>query len=376
MTRIFHTADLHIGLKFTRASYSPDLREKLVDARLNTLTRLVEKANDEHCDLFVVAGDMFDHLKVGQAVIQKSGEALRGFAGVAVVLPGNHDFLQRSDDPLWPHMEQALGEGHLILQEQRPYDLSDHGLPVVLYPGPCLSKHSAENAVGWIREISLQSRDEAKFHIGVAHGSLDGVSPDFDSRYFPMTHRELQETGLDLWLLGHTHIRYPDQPEGSGDRLFYPSTPEPDGFDCRHEGFALIIDLCRDHSPKYRSVATGQFRFHDLNRQLTRESDVLALQKELKHLAASNQLVKLRLYGRLSDQLLSDLRDGLSSFQTAFGYFETDTNDLIQEITQVEIDRDFTQDSFPHRLLSTLATNEPGSLALQLAYELVQKVKQ
>lgn len=376
MTRIFHTADLHIGLKFTRASYSPDLRDELVDARLSTLVRMVEKANDEHCDLFVVAGDMFDHLRVSQSVIQKSGAALRGFAGVAVVLPGNHDFLQRSDDSLWPQMEKALGEGHLILEEQRPYDLSDHGIPVVLYPGPCLSKHSPESAVGWVRAISPQSRDEAKFHIGIAHGSLDGVSPDFDSRYFPMTHRELEEMGLDLWLLGHTHIRYPDQSEGSGDRLFYPSTPEPDGFDCRHEGFAWIIDLSQDHQPRYRSLSTGQYRFHDLDRQLTRESDVLSLHKELKDLAASKHLVKLRLHGRLSDQLLSDLRECISSCQTAFGYLEADTSDLIQEITQVEIDRDFTQGSFPHRLLSSLAANEPGSLALQLAYELVQKVKQ
>lgn len=376
MTRIFHTADLHIGLKFTRSGYSPDQREKLVEARLDTLVRMVEKANDERCNLFVVAGDMFDHLRVSQAVVRKSGEALRKFSGVAVVLPGNHDFLQRSDDPFWPQMKQALGESHLILEEQRPYDLSDHGIPVVLYPGPCLSKHSAENAVSWIHAVSPQSRNEAKFHVGVAHGSLDGVSPDFDSRYFPMTHRELETTGLDVWLLGHTHIRYPDQQEGSGDRIFYPSTPEPDGFDCRHEGFAWIIELSQDHPPKYRSVATGQYRFRDLNRQLTCESDVRSLHQELKGLAAMNQLLRLRLHGRLADQLLSDLKEGLPSYEAAFGYLETDTNDLIKEITQVDIDREFTQGSFPHRLLSELATNDPGSLALKLAYELVQKVRQ
>ncbi|MDZ4685486.1 MAG: DNA repair exonuclease [Planctomycetaceae bacterium] len=376
MTRIFHTADLHIGLKFTRASYSPDLREKLVAARVDTLTRLVEKANDEHCELFVVAGDMFDHLRVTQTVIRKSAEALRRFAGVVVVLPGNHDFCQRSDDPVWPHMENALGEGHLILREQRPYDLSDQGIPVVLYPGPCGSKHSSDNAVGWIRSISPESRDESKFHIGIAHGSLDGVSPDFDGRYFPMTHRELEAMGLDLWLLGHTHIRYPDQLEGSGNRLFYPSTPEPDGFDCRHEGFAWIIDLSRSQPAQYRSLATGQYRFHDFDRQLLQKSDVLALQRELNGLAAGNQLVKLRLHGQLSDQLLADLRDALSSCQPAFGYFEPDTTDVIQEITQVDIDREFTQGSFPHRLLSQLAANQPASLALQLAYELVQEAQQ
>ena len=36
--KILHTADLHIGLKFTRG-YDPDVREKLIQARLDTFKR-------------------------------------------------------------------------------------------------------------------------------------------------------------------------------------------------------------------------------------------------------------------------------------------------------------------------------------------------
>ena len=53
---IFCTSDLHLGMKF--ANYPDNIRESLVEARFKTLKRLVEKANSEKCDLFVVAGDL------------------------------------------------------------------------------------------------------------------------------------------------------------------------------------------------------------------------------------------------------------------------------------------------------------------------------
>ncbi|OHB79632.1 MAG: hypothetical protein A2W31_02150 [Planctomycetes bacterium RBG_16_64_10] len=60
--RIFHTADVHIGLKFMRG-YPDAIRDKLLDARLETLARLVDIANEQQCHLFVVAGDLFNNVR-------------------------------------------------------------------------------------------------------------------------------------------------------------------------------------------------------------------------------------------------------------------------------------------------------------------------
>ena len=109
--RIFHTSDLHIGLKFTRG-YSDDIIQKLSDARLGVVSRLVEIANREKCDLFVIAGDLFDNLRVPKTTIRRAAESLRRFEGVVAVLPGNHDYIQQADDPVWPVFRDALGEGH------------------------------------------------------------------------------------------------------------------------------------------------------------------------------------------------------------------------------------------------------------------------
>ena len=54
LLRIFHTADLHIGMKFN--SYPDDIRNCLIEARFDVLDKMVRILNDRLCNLFVVAG--------------------------------------------------------------------------------------------------------------------------------------------------------------------------------------------------------------------------------------------------------------------------------------------------------------------------------
>lgn len=43
------TSDVHLGMKF---STHPKVQEELTEARFLALSNLVQKANEEHCDLF------------------------------------------------------------------------------------------------------------------------------------------------------------------------------------------------------------------------------------------------------------------------------------------------------------------------------------
>ena len=89
--KIFHTADLHLGMKFARY---PAIQNELINARYEALERMVEMANKEECELFIVAGDLFDRVTVKPVEIKKAVDILNGFAGdLVLVLPGNHDFI-------------------------------------------------------------------------------------------------------------------------------------------------------------------------------------------------------------------------------------------------------------------------------------------
>ncbi len=374
MIRIFHTADIHLGLKFLRG-YSDEVRQKLIDARLAVVTRMVQTATSDKCDLFVVAGDLFDNVRVPKTLVRQAAQALSQFEGLVVVLPGNHDYVQEaSEDPIWPAFSEALGEGHLVLREPRVYDLSEFNLPVLLYAGPCGTRHSSQNSIGWVRE-AVAKDDRKLVRVGIAHGSLAGLSPDFNNNYFPMTHEELDQSGTDLWLLGHTHVRYPDVSSGSGERIFYPSAPEPDGFDCSHAGFAWIIELQDNGALKYRSVQTGTHRFHELPVKLGQENDLTELQNRFAEFDASADLVKLTLSGRLEGSLFEQLPEFVAKLQRMALHLEVDRSAVVRFIQQNDLDCEFTQGSFPHQLLSELARSPEDSLALQLAYELVQEAR-
>jgi DNA repair exonuclease SbcCD nuclease subunit len=77
--KIFCTSDLHLGMKF--ANYPDNIRQSLVEACFKTLEGLVEKANSEKCDLFVVAGDLFDRISVAKGDIARASQTLGEFQG-------------------------------------------------------------------------------------------------------------------------------------------------------------------------------------------------------------------------------------------------------------------------------------------------------
>lgn len=375
MIRLFHTADLHLGLKFTRGGYSPALQKQLVDQRLETLRSMVDLANARECGVFVIAGDLFDTPRVAKGLVRETAEILTRFEGIVVVLPGNHDYVQE-DDPLWPPFIDALGEGHHLLSRETPCDLREQGVPLVLFPGVCGSRHSKENAVGWVPAAltSLDLPDEVR-RVGVAHGSLEGLSPDFSGDYFPMTRKELESSGMDVWLLGHTHVRHPDRETFTGERVLFPATPEPDGFDCRHAGHAWIVEISEKGEVSGESLRTGRFRFRTVAKMVTGEPDLAALQSEFSAYSAETDLVKVALSGRLPGDLYDTRGEWLQALRKSALYLEDDFSGLIKEIRSADIEREFTQGSFPFRLLSGLAGEDGDPESLQIAWDLVKEAK-
>jgi DNA repair protein SbcD/Mre11 len=370
--RILHTADLHLGMKFT-GRYPAIVRDSLVRARLATLGTLVETANAQGADLFVIAGDLFHDQTVARRDVRAAAEILNRFTGrLVLVLPGNHDFLQEGESPLWDRFRETVGDQVLLLTETKPYPLGDYDLPLVVYPGPCTAKHSPTNAIGWIQS---GSKEPDTWHIGVAHGSLEGVSPDFQGDYYPMTTEDLRQAGLDLWLMGHTHNRVPDVDQGRESRILFSSTPEPDGFDCRHPGHAWIIELNDNRSLSYHSVTAGHHRFSVQEVVLNSEDDLETLRAQFGQLDPERDLVKIALKGRLPAELFDQRGTLLEALKQSVLHLEPDFTELFRRITAEDVDREFTEGSFPHRLLNRLVQGGGDPRALQLAYDLIEEVR-
>ncbi|MGI5910990.1 MAG: metallophosphoesterase family protein [Syntrophomonadaceae bacterium] len=366
--KIFHTADLHIGMKFN--SYPEPIKSKLQEARLEVLLKMLSIANKENCNLFVVAGDLFHNIKgINKKAIVQTAQYLEEFQGECVlILPGNHDYDNDRMD-FWDTFKNTIGDKTIFLDREAPVSLIDYGLDVTVYPAPCHSKHSDTNNIGWIGE---QKVDSEHINIGIAHGSLQGISPDIESSYFYMTPQELENLPMDLWLLGHTHVAYPVNESIKDWKVFNPGTPEPDGLDCWHNGHAWLIDV-DDHKRKTANlVLTGTYRFLDKNYTIADSDDLDQLQAALLKEKPETTIARIHLAGRVSNDTYSYRKEIFKTLEQTLAYLIIDDFNLGIKITPEKISQEFTEGSFPQQLLKALTDDED---AMQMAYELIMGVR-
>ncbi|RAK05048.1 DNA repair exonuclease SbcCD nuclease subunit [Halanaerobium saccharolyticum] len=366
--KIMHTGDVHLGMKFNQY---PQISSDLEEARYQALENVIKAGNQRNVNLLAIAGDLFDKASIKSVNIKKTIAILDKFAGDAVlILPGNHDY---SDGitALWDQFKKNIKGRMLILDQEKIYDLHDFGISAAVYPAPCDSKLSSENKLGWIKNLS--ERPAADYHLALAHGALAGFSPDLNDDYFKMTKEELLDLEMDLWLLGHSHLPYPEMKNVKMQKIFNNGTPEPDGMDCRHQGSAWYIELDEENQVQAERIRTGNYHFSDLEKIINSQSELENLVNQILSFAPENKILRLKLKGELprddftvKDKYLSELRDNCF-------YAKIDQSALNIKIDQDLIKEEFVENSFPHQLLSELEDNKQ---AQQLAYKMLKEVQQ
>lgn len=366
MLKIFHTGDIHIGKKFK--NYESGVRDALVEARFECIESMVDIANSEKCNIFAVAGDLFDRVNnVPKKDIKRVADLLCGFKGsVVVVLPGNHDFYDE-DSVLWHSFEDSVTSSNVVLlKKNEPVLLDEFGLDAVIYPAICESRHSDENALGWMKQSDFSFDVPV---IGMAHGALEALSADLEGKYYFMTMDELHSIPVDAWLLGHTHVPYPQGDTFSGNRIFNAGTPEPDGMDFHGEGAAFIITV-DENSCSAKRVITSKYRFADLEYDVKSFNDLEKIADEICSMNKDGTyLIRLRLNGTLDRDDYVKLPDLYKKIGENVFYLDVRDKELTELIDKSTVESEFTRGSFPYRFLMELADDKD---ALQMAYELVK----
>ncbi len=362
--KIFHTGDLHIGMKF--ANYPENIKRPLVEARFETLEKMVKEAHNLGADLFVVAGDLFNSIKINKSDLKRTADILSKFEGnLVAVLPGNHDYDNEGVD-LWKDFMGFARDNVILLNEERPYSLKDYDLDLMIYPGPCHSKHSASNSIGWIKNLEL--KDDHKYKVGIAHGAIEGLSPDLEGNYYYMSFNELESLPLNVWLLGHTHVAYPSQDKVVNHRIFNAGTHEPDGMNFLREGAAWLIEL-EDQDIKAERIVVGKYMFLDKKYTVNSRADLERIERDLVTSNAKSTLVRISLEGSLEKEIYEELNDYYKSLTDKLLYLAIEDSKLNLRITMEIIEKEYEKGSFPFEFLRKL---EGDQEALQLAYDLVR----
>ena len=374
--KIFVTGDNHIGLKFNRY---PQVKDKLIESRYDSMEKMVKTAEDEQCDIFVITGDLFERINASKKEVERVVNILAKFNGDVFVLPGNHDYYT-GEEQVWMYFNEAVSKCNnniKLITEMKEFTVDIDDQTVGIYPAFCQSKHSGQNNLDWIKGMDI---NVSRFNIGIAHGNIDGVSPDMTDNYFNMEKDELYKIPVDVWLMGHAHISYPELPVDryvTGHKIFNPGTHEQTDLSNNTEGCAFIISLEMNNGEKTvsaRRVITGNVRFYDIHVDVNAEMGLGgSIENALKDIEnKENSVLRLTLSGAVNADEYYNRSDIYESTLDGYMDHECVDSELSELITKEKIRDEFPEISFAAQLLESL--DDPKEV--QMAYELIKACRQ
>ncbi|MGJ7567254.1 metallophosphoesterase [Variovorax sp. GB1R11] len=284
MISLLHTADWQIGRVFSQ--FEPDDAAALFEARFKVVERLAGIAAERKVDAVLVAGDVFDLQTVSDKTIRRMFNAMQGFSGPWLLIPGNHD--SALSESVWRRAERlgAIPPNAVCCLEPRPHTVAGK---FVLLPAPLTQRHTYGDLTDW---FAAAPSEAGLPRIGLAHGCVQGIlSEDIDSAN-PIAAGRAGEAGLDYLALGDWHgTRQIDE------RTWYAGTPETDRFRANDSGQALLVSIAGVGAvPEVETIRTGQFDWQQLEPRLTVASDIDELVEKLAAVD-SGDVLQLRVQG-------------------------------------------------------------------------------
>ena len=300
MIKILHSADWHLDAPLQG-------KESLKKALLSIPGKLASLCNQEHCDLVLLAGDLFDgpHSFEG---LQALKQALAQMAIPVFISPGNHD-CARPDSPWltesWPENVHIFTKPQVEYVDLENLDCRIYGAGFSSMDCPALLE-------------GFCAQGTAKYAIGVFHGDPTMIS----SPYNPITQTQIRESGLNYLALGHIHKA------GNltcGETLcLWPGCPMGKDYGESGEKGAYIVTL--DDTVHAQFVPLDTPRFYDL--ELNVQGDAQAVLERLLPPAGSGDYYRITLTGS-SEPL---------DLQALTGHFNHVPNLVLRDRTSLPVD--------------------------------------
>ena len=221
--RFVHAADLHLDSPFRGIrSKTPDhVSDTLYRSTFDAYQAIIDLCINEEVDALLVAGDVYDgadrslraQLKFFEGLKQLSKAGIRSF-----VCHGNHDPLDGWEARLDPPTGCSIFQDEVTGEPVFPTEPDRAMVYGISYP----RREVHENLVPRFGDVPAGG-----FNIGLLHANVN-YDPDHDP-YAPCTIKDLEETSVDYWALGHIHthrilrqempaIVYPGNPQGRHPR--------------------------------------------------------------------------------------------------------------------------------------------------------------
>jgi DNA repair exonuclease SbcCD nuclease subunit len=347
--RFLHSADWQIGRVFSQ--FEPDDAAALFEARFQAVERLAALAVERRVDAVLVAGDVFDAQTVSDKTIRRLFNAMQGYVGPWVLLPGNHDAALA--ESVWTRAHRLGAIPVNVIPCLRPeVQIVDDRFAVL--PAPLVQRHTYGDLTDWYASAATP---EGLPRIGLAHGAVQGVLPDDIDSANPIAADRAITARLDYLALGDWH--------GSkrlDDRTWYAGTPETDRFKANDSGQALLVSLAgAGATPEVQPLRTGRYRWQQRDIRLAVPTDMDAA---LDTLAAfgGDDVVQFRVSGTSDLSGQRRLQHGVESARARVRALVYESQDLRLEPTEEDIEA-LHADGYVGEVLQQLRDEQSGQEA-------------
>jgi DNA repair exonuclease SbcCD nuclease subunit len=293
MLKILHTADIHLGAKFSGLGNKGASQREQLRA---TFKNVIATAINERVSIVLIAGDLFDANQQPQRnidlVIEQFNLLNQNNIPVCLI-PGTHDSLDSSSIYRKVDFEGKCSNLKIFADENiscKEYP----GLDLTVYGKPNLSNRS------YISPLKgLKRSTSTKFHIAVAHGSF--YIPEKiagDDHVFRL--EEVKASGMDYLALGHWHRVYSCSEKPPA---WYSGPPEwiPDQTE---KGGVLLISLSDTGEVKVEPKKLGLRDYDEVEIDMSEIQDLAKLKVRISEGANQNLVRKATLKGLRDAELI------------------------------------------------------------------------
>jgi len=291
--KLLHFADLHLDAPFAWAP--PETARLRRRNRRQTLTRIIELAEEERVDAVLSGGDLFEQERFTPDTVAFLRETFARTDLPIYLAPGNHDwYSSRSPYAL---VEWSPNVHLFTAAALTPIELRD-GLTL------WGAAHQAPANTGpFFAEFRP---DRGGVHLALAHASERGALPFQESGkepHAPFDATELEAAGIAHAFLGHYHVAR------DRDRHTYPGNPDPLEFGESVGRGVVLATVAPDGGVERERRSAAVSQVHDLEIALDgchHLDDVR--QRIAMEIAGLSGSVRVTLNGEVSDDLAIDPR--------------------------------------------------------------------
>ena len=187
--KLLHTSDIHLDNQSG---------EDVSDAGALGFISVIDAAIAHDVDMFLLAGDLFDHNRVKQPCLDFASEQLARLDCPTVMITGNHDCM--ADYSVYHRYDPREAGDHItFLQEASGAASRFDELGLTIWGRGIVDHHPGHKPLEWVPR-----HEHDGWYLGMTHGHYTGQGSErFSSLITP---DEIAASGFDYLALGHVHV--------------------------------------------------------------------------------------------------------------------------------------------------------------------------